>query len=322
MNYGRIAVIGGGGFIGSYIAERLVEQDVELTIPTRHPERAKELILLPKARVVRADVHDGAALKRLLAGHDAVVSMVGILHGSRQAFERAHVELPRKIVAACQALGIRRLVHISALGADVNGPSLYQQSKGQGEAVVMQSGLDWTILRPSAVFGRGDRFLTLFADLARTLPVLPLAGADTCFAPVWADDVARAVVACFDNPATIGQRYDLAGPGRYTLRELVRYAAGLVGASPCVIGLPHALALLQATLMECLPGQPLMSRDNVRSLTVDNVSDLPFPTAELGFAPSALEAVAPLYLSKEEFNARLSRWRRAAGRKISERREP
>jgi NADH dehydrogenase len=319
MKYQRIALIGGSGFIGAYIAERLVEQDAALTVPTRDPERAKTYItLLPKTDMQVANVHDEVELKQLLAGHDAVVSMVGILHGSRRAFEHAHVELPRKIIAACKALGIRRLVHISALGAAENGPSDYQQTKGQGEKLVMQSGLDWTVLRPSVVFGRGDHFLTLFAKLAKELPVLPLAGADTRFAPIWADDVANAVVACFKNDATIGQCYDLAGPKTYTLRELVQYVAGLRGKKPLIIGLPHSLALLQAGLMEILPGTPLMSRDNVRSLQVDNVSEKPFPSQVLGFEPTALETVVPHYLSAQEFNATLSRYRAVAGRKVGE----
>ncbi|RXZ42601.1 complex I NDUFA9 subunit family protein [Crenobacter cavernae] len=316
MKFQRIAVIGGSGFLGTYIAERLVEQDVELTIPSRRRERNKlELILLPKTQLEETDVNDAAALNKLLAGHDAVVSMVGILHGNAKSFEAAHVELVKKIVDAMKANGIRRLVHISALGANENGPSLYQQSKGRGERVVMQSGLDWTILRPSVVFGRGDHFLNLFAALGKTLPVLPLAGADTRFAPIWVDDVARAVVACFASDATLGQRYELTGPKTYTLRELARYATELSGNPRHVIGLPHSVAMLQAGLMEILPGPTLISRDNVRSLAVDNVSDQPFPADVMGFAPAELETVAPKYLSRAEFNANLSRYREEAGRR-------
>jgi len=319
MKYQRIALIGGGGFIGTYVAERLVEQDVELTVPTRDPERAKSyLTLLPKTEVRAVNIHDEAELEQLLAGHDAVVSMVGILHGSQRAFETAHVELPRKIIAACKEAGIRRLVHISALGASESGPSLYQQTKGKGEQLVMQSGLDWTVLRPSVVFGRGDQFLTMFAKLAKNLPLLPLAGADTKFAPIWADDVAHAVVSCFSNDATIGQRYELTGPKTYTLSELVQYVAELRHQKTRIIGLPTGLAMLQAALMELLPGPPMLSRDNVRSLQVDNVSDQPFPRAALGFEPTALEAVAPHYLADAEFNATLSRYRTVAGRKIGE----
>ncbi|BAK77110.1 NAD-dependent epimerase/dehydratase [Pseudogulbenkiania sp. NH8B] len=315
MKYQRICVIGGSGFIGGYLGERLAEAGVEITFATRNYEQHKEkLIVLPKTELVEVDVHDQTSLNALLHGHDAVVSMVGILHGSRQAFERAHVALPEKIIQACRYNGIRRLIHISALGADPNGPSHYQQTKGIAEQRIEASGLDWTILRPSVVFGRGDSFLTLFAHLARTLPVLPLAGADTRFQPVWADDVARAMVACLANDATVHHKIELAGTKVYALRELVRYVAGLSGQQPLIIGLPAGLAMLQAGLMELLPGQPLMSRDNVRSLSVDNVGTGPFPRELLGFSPTALEAIAPLYLGKAEPNEVRSHFRTEAGR--------
>lgn len=315
MNYSRIALLGGGGFIGSYIAERLAEQDVALTIPTRQRERQKQrLIVLPQTELVETNLHDPQALAQLLQGHDAVVSMVGILHGSRRAFEHAHVELVEKIIAACKQQGIRRLVHISALGAATNGPSDYQQTKGLAEERIKSSGLDWTILRPSVVFGVGDSFLNLFAGLLNRLPMLPLAGAHTRFAPVWADDVARAVVACLHNPLTIHQRLDLTGPRTYTLAELVGYVGRLTAHPRPVISLPAELALLQATLMECLPGRPLMSRDNVRSLAVDNTSPDPFPSGLLGFAPTALESVAPGYLGRDDKNTRLSAYREKATR--------
>ncbi|RMD00696.1 complex I NDUFA9 subunit family protein [Aquitalea palustris] len=311
----RICLIGGSGFIGSYIAERLAEQEAALTIATRNRDRNKAaLIVLPKTEVVSTNVHHPLALQQLLAGHDTVISMVGILHGTRKAFERAHVELLDKIIASCHKQGIRRLLHISALGADANAPSDYQQTKGIAEQRLRESGLDWTILRPSVVFGRGDSFLTLFAGLLDKLPLLPLAGANTRFAPVWADDLARAVVACLQNPHSVGQSLDLTGPRSYTLAELVRYVGQLRGTPRPVIGLPQGIAMLQAGLMELLPGPTLMSRDNVRSLAVDNVSPQPFPSALLGFAPTPLEVVAPQYLGQDEFNLILSDYRREAAR--------
>jgi len=315
MQEKRICLIGGSGFIGSYIAERLAEQEASLTIATRNRDRHKaRLIVLPKTDLVSTNVHHPLALQELLSGHDTVISMVGILHGSRKAFERAHVELMDKLIASCHKLGIRRLVHISALGADIHGPSDYQQTKGLAEQRLRESGLDWTILRPSVVFGRGDSFLTLFASLLDTLPLLPLAGAQTRFAPVWADDVARAVVACLNNPDSIGQSLDLTGPASYTLAELVHYLGRLRGRSRPVISLPAPLAMLQAGLMEYLPGPTLMSRDNVLSLSVDNVSPHPFPSQLLGFTPTPLEVVAPQYLGHDEFNLILADYRREAAR--------
>lgn len=315
MHEQRICLIGGSGFIGSYIAERLAEQEVSLTIATRNRDRHKaSLIVLPKTELVSTNVHHPLALQELLTGHDTVISMVGILHGTRKQFETAHVDLLDKIIAACHKQGVRRIIHISALGADPHGPSDYQQTKGIAEQHLRDSGLDWTILRPSVVFGRGDSFLTLFAGLLDKLPLLPLAGAHTRFAPIWADDLARAVVACLQNPHSVGQSLDLTGPRSYTLAELVRYVGRLRGTPRPVIGLPQGLAMLQARLMELLPGSPLMSRDNVRSVSVDNVSPHPFPSDLLGFAPTPLEVIAPQYLGRDEFNLILADYRREAAR--------
>lgn len=300
MNPKRVVIVGGSGFIGSAIANRLCEAGVHVLIPTRRRSRAGHVLLLPNAEVVEADVHDPATLARLCADADAVVNTVGILHSRPGApfgpdFARAHVELPQKIVAACRGAGVRRLVHVSALGAYDAGPSEYQRSKAAGETAVRAGGpeLASTILRPSVVFGRGDRFLNLFADLARTFPVLPLAGAGTRFQPVYVEDVAEVAWQSLIRREAAGQTLELAGPTVYTLRQLVEYVAALVGRPRPVIPLPESLAMLQARLMECAP-QPLMSRDNVRSMKVDNVaSGAPLP---FGLTPTALEAVAPAWL--------------------------
>ncbi|OWY40550.1 NAD-dependent dehydratase [Xenophilus sp. AP218F] len=315
MTSRNICLIGGSGFVGGYLAERLTRAGCRLRIATRRPERQKSrLATLPGAEMIQADVFQPAHLDRLLAGQDAVVSMVGILHGSRRQFERAHVELTDAILQACARQGVRRLVHISALGAAQDAPSDYLQTKALAELAIRASGLDWTILRPSVIFGRGDSFLTLFAQLLAALPALPLAGADSRFAPIWVEDVASAVAACLDNSACIGQSLDLAGPEVYTLAELVRLTGRLTGRPRPIIPLPAGLAMLQAALMECLPGPTLMSRDNVRSLSLDNVSDQPFPGQLLGFAPASLAAIAPSYLAGEEFNTIVSRYRSKAAR--------
>ncbi|MDH5209650.1 MAG: NAD(P)H-binding protein, partial [Burkholderiaceae bacterium] len=157
----RILVIGGAGFVGRHIVARLVDRGLRVTVPTRHRARARHLILLPTIEVIETDAGQQAAVDDLVRGHDAVINLIGILQGTRGTpygpeFARAHVELPRHIVDACSRLGIRRYLHMSALGADSRGPSMYQRSKGDGEAVVRASGLDWTIFRPSVVFGPED----------------------------------------------------------------------------------------------------------------------------------------------------------------------
>lgn len=295
-----VLMIGGTGFLGSAIAARLSAEGVALRLPTRRRERARHLALLPEAEVIQADVHDPAELERLMAGQDGVVSLVGVLH-SRPGnpygpdFARAHVELPAKIVAACARAGVGRLLHVSALGADPAGPSEYQRSKAAGEAAIRgaAAGLGWTLLRPSVIFGHDDHFLNLFAGLLRIFPVLPLAGAETRFQPVWVGDVAEVVARCLTTPTAMGQTFEVAGPRAYTLAELVRYVGGLIGHRRLVLPLPEALGMLQARFLELAPA-PVMSRDNIRSMRVDNVaSGVPLP---FGLVPHALEAVAPLYL--------------------------
>ncbi|MGE5713598.1 MAG: complex I NDUFA9 subunit family protein, partial [Betaproteobacteria bacterium] len=186
MPYSNVLVIGGAGFIGRHIVNRLIDRGVRVTVPTRRRARAGHLITLPTIEVIEADIHADKDLNPLVAGSDAVINLVGILQGSRGSpygpeFARAHVELPRRIVRACEAHSVRRYLHMSSLGADPKGPSMYQRSKGDGEAAVRASGLDWTVFQPSVVFGPEDRFLNTFATLASIAPALPIANAQARF---------------------------------------------------------------------------------------------------------------------------------------------
>ena len=317
----KILVIGGAGFVGRHIVARLVGQGLRVTVPTRHRARAGHLILLPTVEVVESDVSNDDALDLLLRDHDAVINLVGILQGSRgtpygREFARAHVELPKRIIAGCARHGIRRYLHMSALGADPKGPSMYQRSKGDGEAAVRASSLDWTIFQPSVIFGPEDRFLNTFATLAKVFPVLPIGGADVRFQPVWIGDVAQAFVNALDNRDTYRKSYELVGPRVYTLRELVQFAAAASGRPRPVLALPGGIAQLQARMMELAPGEPLMSRDNLDSMKVDNIaSRQPYvPAPELGITPTAMEAEAPRYLSGQTVRTRLDAFRARARR--------
>lgn len=316
MRHTNILVLGGSGFAGRYIVNALVGRGCRVIVPARRRDHAKHLILLPTCEVVQADIHDDTVLERLVAGQHAVINLVGILQGSEAQFERAHHELARRVVAACSKLKVQRLLHMSALGADANGPSMYQRSKGRGEAVVRASALNWTIFQPSVVFGVEDRFLNLFAKLAAFAPVLPLAGADVRFQPVWVEDVAHAFVQALDNPATARKSYELVGPKVYTLRELVSFAARAAGHARPVINLPMGLAQVQARLMELLPGEPLMSRDNLASMQCDNVaSTQPYvPPPELDLRLTPMEPEASLYLAGKHPRTRFGGFRTRAGR--------
>ena len=314
----NILVLGGSGFVGRSVCDKLVERSNgaggRITVPSRQPARAKHIQMLPTMQLVAADVHDPAQLRRLVQGADAVINLVAILHGSEAAFERAHVALPRTLVAACAAAGVQRVIHVSALGVSEPGtpaaPSLYLRSKTAGEAVLRAAPLDLTVLRPSVIFGEHDRFLNLFATLQSVFPFMPLAGARSRFQPVWVQDVAQAIVACLDMPSTIGQTYECAGPQVLTLQQIVEAAGRWSGHPRPVFGLPEGLARLQAGMMELLPGEPLMSRDNVASMRVPNVATNRWPgLAALGITPASMDAVVPGYLSANQGAARLDRWR-------------
>ena len=294
----NVLVLGGSGFIGGHVCEALNRAGVSMTVVTRRLP-ARSVQMLPLVTVVQADVHDPQALAALLPGHDAVINLVAILHGDRHAFGKVHVQLPRQIAHACVQAGVKRMLHVSALGADQHGPSLYQRSKAQGEAALQSEvvhGLQLTVLRPSVVFAEDDAFIQLFARLQSVAPVVPLAGAETRFQPVWVQDVAQALVYALMHRETIGHVYELAGPHIYTLKQLVEHAGAWAGHPRLVFGLPQPLAYLQALVMEMMPGAPLMSRDNLASMQDDNVSDGKLPgLAELGVAtPASLQSVFPL----------------------------
>lgn len=295
----KILVLGGTGFVGRHLCGELARLQHRVTVPTRSVSKAQDVRSLPLLDLVQADVHDEAALARLMPGHDAVVNLVAILHGDSFEFQRVHVELVKRVVRACTDAGVTRLVHVSALGAASDAPSMYQRTKAAGEAVLQGSGLDWTVLRPSVMFGEGDKFLALFARLQKSLPILPLAGADTLFQPVWVGDVVSAIVQCLQRDDTAKRTYEVCGPERFTLRQLVKLAGSMSGHPRPVVGLPNGLARLQAFLMELAPGQPLMSRDNLDSMKVSNVASGKLPGLDaLGISPRALSDIGPTYLGR------------------------
>jgi uncharacterized protein YbjT (DUF2867 family) len=310
----KICILGGGGFVGGNLASQLARGGHRITVPTRQRQRSKDLLVLPDIEVVETDIHDPANLESLLAGQDVVINLVGILHGSRQAFERAHVELPAKVVAACRANGIRRLLHMSALGASRDSQSIYQQTKAEGESRVLAAAkdLDITTFRPSVIFGPGDSFLNLFADLLKLAPVVPLANGHARFQPVHVADVARAFVLAVDDPATFGQTYNLCGPKAYTLAELVGIVAGTLGLKRVIVPLGPALSYRFARLMELKPGRKLMTRDNHYAMQVDNTCPDGFP-ARFG-TPAALEDRLDYLLGHDGIRGRYDRLRSRAGR--------
>lgn len=275
----KILLIGGSGFIGQQIATRLSALGHSILLPTRRPNDAKDLWVLPKLQIVQVNIHDPSVLNNLcqrIGSNGVVINLVGVLHDKMgqpygPGFRKNHVELTQKIIAAMTLNGLKRYIHMSALGASSTGSSMYQRSKGDAENIVKQSSLDWTIFRPSVVFGEKDKFINLFASLQKFAPVLPLGGASVRFQPVYVSDVAQAFVKSISMPETIGRVYDLAGPRIYQLAELVKFAGSLGGKQSLIIPLPNSLAYLQALALEMMPGPTLMSRDNLSSMKEDNI---------------------------------------------------
>lgn len=314
----KIIILGGTGFIGRHICEKLVRAGHEVTVPTRKLENARDIQMLPRLQPLRCNVHDAYQLTQAASGHEVLINLVAILHGSEAEFERVHVTLPQTIASACKAAGISRVVQMSSLGAALDAPSQYLRSKGRGEHVFAQSGLDVTILRPSVVFGEGDKLLNTFAQLQQAAPVMPLACADAQFQPVWVEDVAQAVVNCliqnYQNNSALrnsdeGLRpktFEIAGPAQLSLRQLVLLAGRCVGAQRPIFALPSALSRFQALVMEKLPGPTLMSRDNLASMSVPNVASGKLPgLRELGIDAAGIEAIAPSYLQAKSRFAQL-----------------
>lgn len=312
-------VLGATGFVGRSVCERLVERsggaDGRIRVATRRVARARHLQLLPTVELAPGDIHDDAVLARMLRNTDAVINLVAILHGSDSEFERVQARLPARLADACRSAGVRRVIHLSALGAAQDAPSQYLRSKARGEAALRGARLDLTVLRPSVIFGEHDRFLNLFATLQSIFPVLPLAGAAARFQPVWVEDVASAVARCLDDPSSIGLTIECCGPRVYTLKELVEAAGAWSGSRRPVLPLPAALAWLQALLMELLPGPTLMSRDNLDSMRIASVASGKLPGLDrLGIETTPLESVGPRYLGHVFGEARLEAWRARARR--------
>ncbi len=300
MRTHTLCILGGTGFVGHHLTARLARDGHRIRVLTRRRERHRDLLVLPQLELLDVDVHDPAALKSAVAGSDVVINLIGILNerGHKgKGFERVHVELVRKVIDACRANRIHRLLHMSALGADAGfGASHYLRTKGEGENLAhTPHNIHVTSFRPSVIFGSGDSFFNRFAGLLRMAPgVLPLACPNARFAPVHVADVAEAFARSLDNRDTFGRRYDLCGPRVYTLKELVEETARMAGIRRKVIGLSRGLSRLQATVAGRLPGKPF-SLDNFHSLQRDSICQGPFPEV-FGITPTSVEAVVPGYL--------------------------
>jgi NADH dehydrogenase len=303
MKLHRAAILGGSGFIGRYVVKRLAERGVILTVGGRHAAEAKHLRLkgdVGSVGLVNISIDDDRMLPAFLAGNDALINCVGILHEhGRQRFDVIHHKAPARLARLAREAGIERFIHISAIGADPRSSSAYAKSKAAGEKAVQDAFPTATILRPSVVFGPEDEFFNKFASMATLSPALPLiGGGETRFQPVYVGDVAEATIRCLDDPATAGRTYELGGPKTYTFRALLELMLGEIRRKRLLIDLPFGLASLQARLLSILPSPPL-TPDQVELLKSDNiVSGGALTLQTLGITPTPVEAILPTYLDR------------------------
>lgn len=296
-----VTVFGGSGFLGRYAVRALARAGHRIRVGVRNPNLANYLPPMGhvgQIQLVRASVTDADAVKRAMKGAGAAVNLVGILYESgRQKFHTLHADAAGTIAAAASVEGLRALVHVSALGASADSPSLYARSKAEGEQRVRDAFPAATILRPSIVFGPEDQFFNRFAALARLLPALPLiGGGHTRFQPVYVGDVARAILRCVSGSGTEGSLYELGGPRIYSFRELMKLVLAETNRRRLLVALPFPVAMLKASFLGLLPN-PMLTRDQVRLLQRDNTVSAGARTlADLGIAPETVEAIIPTYL--------------------------
>lgn len=323
----RLVILGGSGFVGRALAQRLARNGHAVTVLSRNLNAHAQRLLPPGVVLHELDVYDPQALQQAIAGHDAVINLVGILNESGdngRGFHRAHVQLTKLVIAACQLEGARsagstsaakgrmpgsglRLLQMSSLNAG-RGHSHYLKSRGEAEAAVKASGLRWTIFEPSVIFGRGDGLFCRFADVLKLAPVLPLARAGCKFAPVYVGDVVTAFERALADDRTIGEVYELYGPEVFTLADIVRMTARQLGLRRWVLPLPDALGRLQALACDFVPGKPFSS-DNYRSLLTDSVGGVD-GLHRLGIVPVRVAEVLPGILGHaDDKQTRYARYR-------------
>lgn len=300
---GVVTVFGASGFLGRYVVGRLAQADWTVRAAVRHPKRAqflKPLGTVGQVTPVHAPIQDADLVRTAVDGADAVVNLVGILYErGRQTFKDVHAEGAAAVARAAQAAGVRDLVQVSAIGADIRAEADYARSKGAGEMAVRSSFPDAVVLRPSIVFGPEDDFFNRFAAMARFAPALPLiGGGETRFQPVFVGNVADAVVKALSDPGCRGQVYELGGPQVYSFKELMELLLRQIRRKRLLLPLPFGLASLQATFLELLPVPPL-TRDQVRLLRTDNVvSEDALTLADLGIEATHPEVILPTYLQR------------------------
>lgn len=304
-HYTKATIFGGTGFLGRYVVENIADNNVTIRVPTRSMAKGYFLRMAGGVGQVVAqgcNIHDDLSVQKAIEGSDWVINLVGALsEQGTSSFEKLHHEFPERLARLCQQSGVKRLVHVSSLGADENAPSLYARTKALGEQAILREFPKATILRPSVMFGPEDRFFNFFAQMAVFSPVLPLiGGGKTQFQPVYVNDVARAIVESVRRPEqeVQGKIFELGGDERYSFKGLLEKLADFTGKKRHLLNIPFGLAKIQGAIFQHLPGT-LLTVDQVRQLMTDNVVSGAKPgLKELGIVPETLDAILPQYLGR------------------------
>ncbi len=290
----RVCIIGGSGFVGRAIVDQAIGAGHRVTVACRHPERSRDL-MVKGAALTRVDVVDGAGIDAAVAGHDVVIYLVGLLfEKGRQNFAAAHVDGVARVLEACQRAGVQQYLHMSALGAGKVSESAYARTKAAAEQLVAASGLNWTIFRPSIIYGAGDNFFNQFKAMSDKLPVMPVISGTTRFQPIWVEDVARAFVRSIDNHHVRAQTYELGGPGIFTFQAMLELLMQVLKRQRTFIPVPPLAAKVMAVFTSVLPTPPI-TPDQLKLLGHDNIVEGDAYPAMFGKA-AALEQVLPSYI--------------------------
>jgi uncharacterized protein YbjT (DUF2867 family) len=297
-----VTLFGGTGFIGRHLVAALARRGMIIRVATRDIAKALDLKTagaVGQITSIRCNPDDAASVASVITGSDTVINLIGILYErGRNTFTRTHVTVAETIARTCQQQGVQHLVHLSALGADINSDSHYAQSKARGEQAVRAAFPDATIFRPSIVFGPEDDFFNRFARMTLWSPFLPLIdGGKTKFQPVYVGDVVKAILTALDHPETHHHTYELGGPAVYSFADLLEYILRETGRSRILLPLPLDIARIMARVLEILP-KPMLTRDQLKLLARDNiVISRNENFTSLGIVPSTMEAIVPGYLA-------------------------
>jgi len=301
QNNQQIAVFGAGGFLGRHLMRELTRADYRIKVATRNPYLKGYLRPLGnpgQIELIRTNIFNPEDIKKVLKNCDYVINLVGILYESKkQKFNEIHSHFPSLLSNLCSELGVKKLVHVSALGVKEKHTSKYMQSKFQGEKNIMENFKPSIILRPGICFGPDDSFFNRFATFAQFSPILPLIGGGRQkFSPVFVGDVAKAIVKSLQLNNSEPKIYELGGPENYLFKELMEILLSEIKKKRFLVNIPFNLARIQSFFLEMMP-KPILTRDQVELLKYDNITSGKYPTLkDLGIEGKTIQSILPKYI--------------------------